>query len=111
MSSFLDSDHCRLDAIVLPDNCIVESHQVSDASRGLRRVPVTKLWRTGPILGRGSFGEVYLQSQDDDKEAKRALKVIRTSGTETSFTDWQRELTAMVEFTKPRVGFVHRNNI
>jgi len=28
------------------------------------------------MLGRGGFGEVHLQSQDSDKNAKRALKII-----------------------------------
>jgi hypothetical protein len=55
-------------------------------------------------LGRGGFGEVHLQSQESDKDAKRALKVIPTRGVKLSLEDCQRELTAMIEFTKPKVG-------
>jgi hypothetical protein len=104
MSHVSDSDHRRLEAVVYPDHCVVESHQISDASRGLRRVPVTRVWRTERLLGRGGYGEVHLQSQESDKDAKRALKVIPTRGVKLSLDDCQRELTAMIEFTKPKVG-------
>ena len=103
MSHVSDSDHRRLEAVAYPD-CVVESHQISDASRGLRRVHVTKVWRTERLLGRGGFGEVHLQSQESDKAEKRALKIIPTRGTKLSLADCQRELTAMIEFTKPKVG-------
>jgi hypothetical protein len=99
-----DSDHRRLEAVVFADHCVVESHQISDASRGLRRVPVTRVWRTERLLGRGGYGEVHLQSQESNKNAKRALKVIPTRGVKLSLEDCQRELTAMIEFTKPKVG-------
>jgi hypothetical protein len=104
MSHVSDSDHRRLEAVVFPDHCVVESHQISDASRGLRRVPLTRVWRSERLLGRGGFGEVHLQSQESDKDAKRALKVIPTKGVKLSLADCQRELTAMIEFTKPKVG-------
>lgn len=104
MSHVSDSDHRRLEAKVFPDNCVVESHEISDASRGLRRVPVTRVWRTERLLGRGGFGEVLLQSQETEKESKRALKIIPTRGIKLSREECQRELTAMIEFTKPKVG-------
>ena len=104
MSHISESDHRRLEARVFPDNCVVESHEISDASLGLRRVPVTKVWRTERLLGRGGFGEVHLQSQESNKDAKRALKVIPTKGMNLSLADCQRELVAMIEFTKPKVG-------
>jgi hypothetical protein len=102
MSHVSDSDHRRIEAVVFPD-CIVESHQISDASRGLRRVPVTRVWRTERLLGQGGFGEVLLQCQESDKDVKRALKVIPTRGVNLSLAERRRELTAMIEFTKPRV--------
>jgi hypothetical protein len=104
MSHVSDSDHRRLEAVVFPDHCVVQSHQISDASRGLRRVPVTRVWRTERLLGRGGFGEVHLQSQESDKDTKRTLKIILTRGVKLSFADCQRELMAMIEFTKPKVG-------
>lgn len=106
MSHVSDSDHRRIEAVVFPDNCVVESHQISDPARGLRRVPLTKVWRTEHLLGRGGFGEVHLQSQDSDKDAKRVLKIISTRGVKLTLADCQRELTAMIEFTKPKVGII-----
>ena len=99
-SHISDSDHRKLEATILPD-CVVESHQIADAARGFRRVQITKLWRTERVLGRGAFGEVLLQALDNDTEKKRALKVIR--GVEMTQDECQRELTAMIEFTKPKV--------
>lgn len=63
-----DLDHYRLDARVYPD-CVVEVHRLSDITRGLRKVPVTKVWRIEKFLGRGTFGEVQLQVQDGDPES------------------------------------------
>jgi hypothetical protein len=100
MSHISDSDHQRIEAIILPD-CVVESHQISDAAQGLRRVHITKVWRTERVLGHGSFGEVLLQALDNNTEKKRALKVIR--GVKMTQAECQRELAAMIEFTKPKV--------
>jgi hypothetical protein len=104
MSHVSDSDHRRLEAKVFPDHCVVESHEISDVSRGLRRVPVTKVWRTERLLGQGGFGEVHLQAQETAKDTKRALKIIPTRGMKLSQEDCKRELTAMIEFTKPKVS-------
>lgn len=103
MRHLSDTDHCKLDAIVRPD-CIIESHEISDPSQGLRRVPVTKLWRTERVLGHGGFGEVHLQSLDADKRSMRALKIIPTRGFTMSAADCQRELVAMIEFQKTKVS-------
>jgi hypothetical protein len=102
MAHVSDSDHCRLEAIVRSD-CIIESHEISDTSRGWRRVPVTKVWRTERVLGRGGFGQVHLQYLDSDKKTTRALKIIPTRGLSMSIADCQRELVAMIEFKKPKV--------
>ena len=102
MSRVSDFEHHRLDATVYPD-CVVEIHRISDIAQGLRKVAVTKIWRTERILGRGTFGEVLLQAQDKDPESKRAVKVIRTSGRMSS-VECERELTALIEFTKPKVS-------
>lgn len=100
MSHISDNDHRRLETTILPD-CVVESHQISDTARGLRRVHITKLWRTERVLGHGASGEVLLQALDNDSENKRAVKIIR--GVEMTQDEWQTELTAMIEFTKPKV--------
>jgi hypothetical protein len=102
MSHVSDFDHRRLDATVYPD-CVVEVHRISDTARGLRKAAVTKIWRTERVLGRGTFGEVHLQVQDKDPGSKRAVKVIPTRG-RMDTVECERELTALIEFTKPKVG-------
>lgn len=100
MSHISDSDHRKIEATVQP-YCVVELHQISDATQGLRKVQVTKLWRTERIIGHGTFGEVWLQALDNDTRKKRALKVIH--GVKMTPEECQRELIAMIEFSKPRV--------
>jgi hypothetical protein len=112
MSHVSDFDHRRLDATVYPD-CVVEVHQISDIEQGLRKVAVTKIWRTKCVLNRGTFGEVHLQVQDKDPESKRAVKVIPVIGP-MSRAECERELTALIEFTKPKVStyarYIFRSN-
>jgi hypothetical protein len=105
MSHVSDFDHRRLDATVYPD-CVVEVHRISDIAQGLRKAAVTKIWRTECVLGRGAFGEVHLQVQDKDAQSKRALKVIPTRGRMSS-VECERELTALIEFSKPKVSAYH----
>lgn len=102
MSNVSDLDHRRLEAIVYPDY-VVEVHRVSDISRGLRKVAVTKIWRIERVLGRGTFGEVQLQVQDREPELRRAVKVIPTRE-RMSGVECVRELIALIEFTKPKVS-------
>jgi hypothetical protein len=99
MQPISDIDHMKLEATIQP-NCIVEKHKISDAARGWRGRTVENVWRTERVLGRGGFGEVHLQALDDDKEKKRALKIIR--GEQTA-REYLRELKAMIEFSKPKV--------
>ncbi len=82
MSYVSNSDHCRFEAKVFPDHCVVESHEISAVSRGLRRVPMTRVWRTERLLAHEGSGEAHVQSQGSEKNAKRVLKVIPTIGDE-----------------------------
>lgn len=49
---------------------------------------------------------MHLQSQESDENDKRALKFISTTGLKLSLSDYQRELTALIEFTKPKVSLI-----
>jgi hypothetical protein len=44
----------------------------SDASRGIRQVEAVETWYRGPVLGRGSFGTVFLETSEGGK--LRAVK-------------------------------------
>ena len=104
MSTISDSEHRRLDAVVYHDYRVEETHLISDASKGLRKVPQTIVWLKERFLGGGGFGKVYLQVRESDKNAKRALKVIQKAEWKLDSTDFERELMAMIEFSKPKVG-------
>jgi hypothetical protein len=86
MSHVSDSDHCRLEAVVFPDS-VVESHQISDASRGLSKSPAHESMANRASTRPSGFGEVHLQSQDSDEDVKRALEVIPTRGVKPSLAD------------------------
>jgi hypothetical protein len=104
MSTISDSEHRRLDAVVYDDYRVEETHLISDPSKGLRKIPRTIVWLKERSIGEGGFGDVYLQAQESDRNAKRALKVIRKAGMKLNSTDIERELMAMIEFSKPKVG-------
>lgn len=101
MSRFSDLDHLEINASVYRDR-IEEIHQLSDIRLGRRKVAVTKVWRTERVLGRETFGQVYLQVQDQEPENRRALKSIPLRERMTK-GQCERELTALIEFTKPKV--------
>ncbi len=101
MSRFSDLDHLEINASVYHDR-VEEVHQISDTRRGLRKVAVTKVWRTKELLGRGTFGHVCLQVQDQEPDNRRALKIIPLME-RMSKLECERELTALIAFTKPKV--------
>jgi hypothetical protein len=104
MSPVSDSEHCKIEAKVDSQYNVVENHEISDPSRGLRRVPVRIVWQAERLIGRGGFARVYLQCQEGNEDNKRALKVIPAMGQAMSDEDCKRELLALIEFTKPKVG-------
>lgn len=102
MAAKTDIQHLLVDATVYEDR-VEERHYITDPSRNIRRRPYTKVWQTDRILGHGSFGDVRLErNKEDGKE--RAVKKIRTMGTSLSSVDFEKELKALLEFSKPKVG-------
>jgi calcium/calmodulin-dependent protein kinase I len=62
-----------------------------------------KVWKVEQFLGRGSFGEVRLQRNTEDGKV-RAVKRISTVGTKLSNDECEKELKALLEFSKPKVS-------
>jgi calcium/calmodulin-dependent protein kinase I len=54
-------------------------------------------------LGRGGFGEVSLQKNTEDGKV-RAVKRIVTASTGLSDGEYEKELKALLEFSKPKVS-------
>jgi serine/threonine protein kinase len=101
MSYISDFEHWRIKATVFKDR-VEEQHIISDPARSIRREEKVKTWRIRRIIGRGGFGDVRLEDNTEDNE-KRAVKRIRVSSAELS--DYERELKALLEFTKPKVSW------
>jgi serine/threonine protein kinase len=103
MASKSDIEHWQIDANVYIDR-VVETHFVTDPSRNIRRRPQTVVWHVEKFLGRGGFGEVRLE-RNRENEKTRAVKKIATSTT-LSNKDCERELKALLEFSKPKVSYI-----
>ncbi|KAH6716381.1 kinase-like domain-containing protein [Leptodontidium sp. MPI-SDFR-AT-0119] len=73
MSYLSDFEHTKLDAHVFP-GMVVETHSISDASAGKRRVLQTRIWKVERLLGKGATFKV----------------------------EYERELKALLEFSKPK---------
>lgn len=100
MSSISDLDHKRIDAQVYKDK-IVESHYISDASKGVRRKLHKKTWTFQRVIGSGTFGDVRLEVCDDGTE--HAAKKLRYFDGKVEDKEYKKELLALVEFSKPKV--------
>jgi hypothetical protein len=96
-----DIEHWHINAIVHKD-CVEETHYVSDPARNIRRRPETTIWQVERLLGRGGFGEVRLERNRQDGRA-RAVKRIAMMGTNLTNMECEKELKALLEFSKPKV--------
>ena len=115
MAVLSDLDDCKLEAI-FPDKDeeqqVLHYEYYSDTSRVQRKARVEKRWIRQRCLGRGSYGDVWLEFLGDEPNIKRAVKAIRIkdvwSGVDVNYA---REVKAMVEFSKTKYRedghFVH----
>ena len=83
----------------------IETTQTSDRAKGLRQVRVVKRWKKEKEIGRGSFGNVWLEYEEDHPNIRRAVKKIsKGGGTSRSLVnvDYNRELFALGSLSKVR---------
>ena len=80
-----------------------EIHYLTDPARNIRRKQEKKVWKVEQCLGRGGFGEVRLEKSTEDGKV-RTVKMIATAGTDLSSDECEKELKALLEFSKPKVG-------
>jgi calcium/calmodulin-dependent protein kinase I len=99
MSSELN--HWYLDATVYSDR-VEEVYYVSDPARNVRRKRQTRVWNVEQILGHGGFGQVRLEKNHEDGQV-RAVKRITTTSATLSNSECEKELKALLEFSKPKV--------
>jgi hypothetical protein len=104
MPSKSDIEHWYINATVYKDR-VEEIHYVTDPARNIRRRPQTRIWQVERLLGRGGFGEVRLEKSKEDGNA-RAVKRIATTSTTLSNSECEKELKALLEFSKRKVSQV-----
>jgi serine/threonine protein kinase len=97
-----DVEHWRINATVYKDR-VEEVHYITDPRRNIRREQHTLVWQVVQSLGRGGFGEVRLERNTEDGK-ERAVKRIPTVGTDLSNDECEKELKALLEFSKPKVS-------
>lgn len=102
MPSKSDVEHWQINATVYKDR-VEEKHYITDPARNIRRKKQTKIWKVEQLLGRGGFGEVRLEKNIEDGQV-RAVKRIVTAGTNLSSDEYEKELKALLEFSKPTVS-------
>jgi hypothetical protein len=92
-------DHFRLETHFLPDHTL---HVISTSNTGYgrRKVRVEKRWARGKRIGRGTFGDVWLETGTDGD--KRAVKAIEKQITSRYKIDYMKELLAMAKLSKVR---------
>jgi serine/threonine protein kinase len=100
-----DLDHWHIDATVFKDR-VEEIHFISDPARNVRRRQHKTIWEVERSLGRGGFGEVRLERNREDSKT-RAVKRIAITGMTLSNSDYEKELEALLEFSKPKVYYMH----
>lgn len=94
-------EHWHINATVYKDR-VEEVHYVSDPRQNIRRKPETIVWQVERFLGRGTFGEVRLERNKADGSV-RAVKRIATTNPSLKNSECERELKALLEFSKPKV--------
>ena len=77
------------------ENHVIHISYVSDPSRGRSKVKVEETWTQIKEIGRGIFGDVWLQKNDT---RSRAVKILRKRGLARHKIDYRRELEALAKF-------------
>ena len=101
-------EHFKLDAQIYRDHTL-HTEYVSDPARGMRKARVEKRWYKERLVGRGGFGDVWLevQKEGDQATAERAVKTIQKSQMERAEIGYKREILALAKLS--RVGSVKMN--
>lgn len=94
----------RIDTEFL-ESCVQHVFHEAGRSAGSRRVRREERWvRQEPLLGRGRYGEVYLEKcHEGGIELSRAIKIVKKFVVVGEELDYARELEAIMKFSHPKV--------
>jgi hypothetical protein len=101
--SSTDFEHWHIKATVYKDR-VEEIHYISDPARNIRRKAQTRVWHIESFLGKGGFGEVRLE-RNRENGTVRAVKRITTASPNLSNSECEKELKALLEFSKPKASY------
>lgn len=87
------------------DSCLRHVFYESGPSARLRRICREERWVRQKFVGRGAFGNVYLEQCEVGSSQKlRAVKEIKKSVIPGEELDYMRELEAVAKFSHQKVG-------
>jgi hypothetical protein len=94
--------------IIVSQTHTLQVEYVSNPATGERRTRVEERWETTQDLGRGAFGQVWLEkcTAGPSPGRVRAVKAIMKGPGVEQQTDYTRELEAIAKFSQLRVRTV-----
>ncbi|OJJ97464.1 hypothetical protein ASPACDRAFT_123332 [Aspergillus aculeatus ATCC 16872] len=92
-------EHFKYDAVIDQD-CTTHTEYERDESHAIHIVK-RKWYRRSDPLGWGSYGKVWLESDETDAQ-RRAVKVVQKDLMERDTIDYKREILALAKFSKPQ---------
>jgi hypothetical protein len=96
-------NHYRLVAHIHHDYTEQVIHK-SDPINGRRKVTIEKRWHKVKRLGKGAYGEVYLEREETNGvESRRAVKQLPKLLQSGARVDYSRELSAMAILSKVKI--------
>lgn len=77
-----------------------ETIHTSDRARGQRKVIVVKTWKRYKKIGQGSFGAVWLEHEDIEKDVRAVKEISKSATSDPLRVDHMLELSALGRLSK-----------
>lgn len=104
MTTSSDIQRWQIKATV-SEGWVEEEHETTDTTNSIRRKPRRKVWKVEHLIDTGAFGEVRLEKAVDDGKL-RAVKKIPVMGLDLADVEYEKELRALAQFSRPKVSSI-----